>query len=283
MSLAYLNGNFLPLAEANVSALDRGFLFGDGVYEVIPVYNNKLFRLDAHLERLKNSLNSIQITPLLSDEDYTRIFHTLIEKNADIGNNQVIYLQVTRGADSFRHHNIPESIKPTVFACTKSLIKHTPSQLAEGKSAIICDDTRWARCDIKSTSLLANVLLNQLAKDQGAEEAILLSNGQVTEGASSNVFIVKNGIIMTPPLSNDILGGITRDVVIEAALQLGTPFRECTITRSELCRADEVWITSSTREITPIIKLDDRAVSDGSVGTLWPIMIEQYQHVIEGL
>lgn len=283
MSTAYLNGTYLPLAKANVSALDRGFLFGDGIYEVIPVYNGKLFRLETHLERLNRSLRSIQIAPELDDQDYATLFHTLIEKNAELGPNQVIYLQVTRGADTFRHHNIPNHIKPTVFACSKPLALHDPSQLRQGKTAIVCDDIRWHRCDIKATSLLANILLNQMAKEQQAEEAILLRDGYLTEGASSNVFIVKDGMIMTPPLSNDILGGVTRDVVIDLALQHGIPLRECAITRADLFRADEVWISSSTREIFPITQLNDRAVSDGTVGPLWSVMIAHYQRFIETL
>lgn len=281
--IVYLNGEYLPITEAKISVLDRGFLFADGIYEVMPVYNQQLFRLEQHLQRLHNSLEALQIPSPVTDAEYETIFNTLLMRNAHNGYHQVLYLQVTRGAETKRHHNIPTDTHPTLFVKTAPLPKHDHDTLMLGKRAMVLDDIRWARCDIKSISLLANVILNNQAKQNDCEEAILIRDGLVTEGASSNVFMVKNETIITPPLSPFILGGITRDMVIELAAQYSIPFQEKDITKEALFDADEVWITSSTREIFPIISLDGHPVGDGTVGPMWQAMINHLHQFISTL
>lgn len=276
MKTVYLNGEFLPLSEAKISVLDRGFLFGDGIYEVIPVYNNKIFRLKEHFKRLANSLKNINLTMPLSEAEFTKVFETLIEKNSDLGPQQVIYLQITRGADGLRAHDIPTHLKPTIFAQTSQRPTHEKTELNGGKKAITLNDIRWQNCFIKATSLLPNILLNQQAKDADACEAILLRDGMLTEGASSNIFIVKNNVVYTPPLSNNILGGITRDLVIQLAKENDITVEEKQITEQELRDADEVWVSSSMRELFPITTLDNKPVGNGKSGPIWSKMYDYY-------
>lgn len=269
MSIVYLNGNYLPMEQATVSVMDRGFLFGDGIYEVIPVYHGKIFHLDAHFRRLQNSLAAIQMQPPLSQEALLTLCNRLLADNKHLGSEQVIYLQITRGADSDRHHDIPTNIPPTVFVKTSKRPDYPFDELAKGKHAITLTDTRWQNCYIKAISLLPNILLNQQAKDAGACDAILLRDGFVTEGASSNVFIVRDNVLITPPLSKHILGGITRDVVINISKAIGIRVAEKMISEAELMAADEVWITSSTREIFPIVTLNDTTIGVGKPGSVW--------------
>lgn len=271
----YLNGDFLPLADAKVSVLDRGFLFGDGVYEVIPVYGGQCFRLQEHLRRLDQSLASIRMVSPLSDTEWEQIFNHLINGADD----QYIYLQVTRGAASKRDHAIPAGIAPTVFAMC-SLIAPIP---VEGIKAVTVPDVRWHRCDIKAITLLANVLLRQEAVEHGAAEAILVRDGVVTEGAASNVFIVKDGVIITPPKGPEILPGITRDLVVELARKNEIPIAERSFSIGELVTAEEIWMTSSTREILPVVELDEKPVSNGKPGPVWQKMIAIYQEYKEVL
>lgn len=273
--IVYLNGQFLPLGEAKVSVLDRGFLFGDGVYEVIPVYGGKPFRLAEHLERLDNSLAGIRMTSPLTAEQWSELFGRLISGDHD----QSIYLQITRGAAPKRDHAFPKGIAPTVFAmCTP--IAPIP---ASGARAVTVPDIRWDWCHIKAVTLLANVLLRQQAVDQGCAEAILIRDGQAIEGAASNLFVVTDGILATPPKGNRILPGITRDLVVELARANGVPYQERDIAVEELTRAEEVWVTSSTREILPIVELDGRAVAAGVPGPVWNRMNRLYQAFKETL
>lgn len=266
----YLNGTFLPLNEAKVSVLDRGFLFGDGVYEVIPVYGGKAFRLEEHLRRLDRSLEGIRMASPLSDSEWADIFARLIDGPAD----QYIYLQVTRGAQPKRDHAIPAEIEPTVFVMC-SPIAPIP---AEGIRAVTVPDIRWHWCHIKAITLLSNVLLRQEAVDRGAAEAILVrEGGLVTEGAASNIFIVKDGVVITPPKGNEILPGITRDLVLELAPVHDVPSEERDFTLDELRAADEIWMTSSTREILPVIELDGAPVGQGRPGPVWQKMQGHYQ------
>jgi D-alanine transaminase len=256
----YLNGRYLPIEGAQISVLDRGFLFGDGVYEVIPAYGGRLFEFAAHMARLDNSLAAVQIGNPHSMEEWRGIFAPLLEDGAD----QYIYLQITRGAAPKRDHLFPENVAPTVFAMS-SPIPLYPEREA-GIKAVCLEDSRWQHCHVKAITLLANVLLRQEASEHGGAEAILVKNGFVTEGSSSNVFAVLNGTLITPPLGHNILPGITREVVLKIAEANHISCREQPIAIDDLKHADEIWIVSSIREIVPVVELDDRLVGGGKPG-----------------
>jgi D-alanine transaminase len=275
MSVAYLNGDFLPLEDARVSVLDRGFLFGDGIYEVIPVYGGRLFRLARHLARLRNSLDGVRIDNPLTDPHWETMLVELVARNA--GGDQAVYLKVTRGADRKRDHGFPSGVRPTVFAMSSPMPAPRDPALESGVSAITLADIRWKLCNIKAITLLPNVLLRQQAIDAGSVEAILINNGYAIEGAASNVFIVKNGLITTPALSSALLPGITRDLILELAAGNAMPYREADVPEADLHTADEIWLTSSTREISPVVTLDERPVGDGRPGPVWKKMIGLYQ------
>ncbi len=277
MSIAYLNGNFMPLDEARISPLDRGFLFADGVYEVIPAYRGKLFRLAEHLDRLDASLAAIELPNPLPRTDWTILFNSLIEQNGS--GNIYIYLQVTRGAAAKRDHAFPvPPVAPTIFAMTGQIA--TPAadmpDTTTGVAAITLDDIRWSRCDIKSVALLANVLMRQQAVSEGASEAILIRDGFATEGSASNFFIVKCGVIVTPPKSHLILPGITRDLLVELAREHGMPVEEKEVTEVELKSAEELWISSSTREVVPVTRLNGHPINSGKPGPVWKQMARHY-------
>jgi len=265
MDKVYLNGEYLPLAEAKVSVLDRGFLFGDGVYEVIPAYAGRFFRLEDHITRLNNSLHGIRLPLNYSVAEWQAILQPLL----DSGKNQCIYLQITRGAASKREHGFPENIKPTLFAMSSDV--QPMAGKAGGIKAITLDDIRWQLCNIKAITLLPNILLRQTALDHGCAEAILVKNGYVIEGAASNVFAVIDGELTTPPKSNEILPGITRDLILELAQANGIPYREDIIALEALQAASEVWV-SFTQEIVPVIELDGKTVGDGKPGPFWQRM-----------
>jgi D-alanine transaminase len=261
----YLNGEFLPLSEAKVSVLDRGFTFGDGVYEVIPVYAGNIFRLDEHLDRLANSLSGLDIRFNYSRDSLIGILGELVRKNPAPGDQQ-LYLQVTRGVTD-RDHAYDNRVTPTFFAMCKPIIRR---DLSGGVKAITHEDIRWKYCHIKSTALLASVLLKKLARDAGnCQEAILVRDGMVTEGASSNVFAVKDGIIKTPSQDNNVLPGITRDLLVELLRKDGHECRETYVSEAELRQADEVWITGSIIEVVPVISLDGAAIGTGGPGPYW--------------
>ena len=275
MPVAYLNGDFQPLQEARVSVLDRGFLFGDGIYEVIPVYGGRLFRLSRHLARLRNSLDGVRIGNPLTDAQWETLLTELVTRNG--GGDQAVYLKVTRGADSRRDHAFPTGIAPTVFAMSSPLpVPRDPGSVS-GVAAITLADIRWKLCNIKAITLLPNVLMRQQAIDAGSVEAILINDGYAIEGAASNLFLVRHGVILTPPLSNALLPGITRGLILELAAGNAMPYREAAIPETDLHAADEIWLTSSTREISPVILLDDRPVGDGRPGPQWQKMMGLYQ------
>lgn len=280
MSLAYLNGDYVDLANARVSVLDRGFLFADGVYEVIPVYRGKIFEFQAHLIRLQKSLDALSITFDVEAAQIENIIDRLLKTNQHAGHAK-IYLQITRGAGPDRKHSFNTELKPTLFVYSSDLVLRNIKQLTIGEKAILEPDIRWDRCDIKSISLLPNILLTQKAQHQGANEAILYRNDYITEGASSNVYCVKNQIIYTPALSHQILGGITRQVVLELARKNTIKVQETDISVDFLKQADEIWISSATREILPITQLDDQVINHGQAGKLWQQMISHYHHYIE--
>ncbi len=263
MTIAYLNGDFIPLDQAQISPLDRGFLFGDGVYEAIPVYEGNLFRLDQHLQRLEQSLAATRIPNPLSLQEWRKMLCELVKCNG--AGEQFVYFQVTRGVAPRTHH-FPAETSASIFAMTN---KRSARPLITPVAAITRQDNRWSRCDIKSISLIANAMLRQEAVELGATEAILIREGRVTEGAASNVFVVKNGVVMTPPKGPHLLAGVTRDLVIELLGKQGIRVLEETVSESMLSLADEVWITSSSLEITPVITLDGKVAGKGVPGTIW--------------
>jgi D-alanine transaminase len=275
MTTAYLNGTFLPLEDASVPVMDRGFLFGDGVYEVIPVYAGRLFRLAHHLQRLRNSLQAVHIDNPLADSDWETMLTELVNRNAIP--DQAVYLQVTRGVAAQRDHAFPADTQPTLFAMSTPMTASADIDSIAGATAITLPDVRWKLCNIKAITLLPNVMLRQQAVDAGAVEAILIKDGYAIEGAASNVFIVKNDLLITPPNGPALLPGITRDLIIELAANHAMPFREADITEAELFAADEIWLSSSTREISPVTLLDDTVISAGKPGPLWKRMITLYQ------
>lgn len=263
----YLNGQFINLSDARISVLDRGFLFADGVYEVIPAYAGKAFRLQQHLDRLNSSLAEIRMQPVMNDQQWREIIEQLLHTRSDT--DQAIYIQVTRGASDSRDHQLPEQYQPTIFVMCQSIVPKSLQKLAKGINAITLDDIRWDWCHIKSVALLGNILLKQEASDQACTEAILLREGYATEGSASNLFIVKNNQLITPPKSHNLLPGITRDLVIELAREEGITCLEEEISERQLAQADEIWLTSSTREVMPVIELNRQTVGDGKPGKLW--------------
>ncbi len=272
----YFNGQFLPLAQAGVCPLDRGFLYGDGVYEVIPVYSRQAFRIDEHLKRLQATLDGIRLSNPLALADWKKVALTLIESAP--WEDQSIYLQVTRGADDKRDHAFPPaSVPATVFAFASPLVTPTPAVRAAGVAAITVPDQRWARCDLKVISLLANVLARQAAVEQGCAEALLIRDGLMKEGAASNIFVVKDGLLLAPPKTQLMLPGITYDVILELAKQHQHPLEVREISETELRAADEVWMTSSTKEVLAITTLDGEAVGDGKPGPVGERMWQWYQ------
>lgn len=277
MSVAYLNGSFLPLEEARISPLDRGFLFADGVYEVIPYYDGVSFGLEGHLVRLLRSLSEIRIPLNTTIAEWKELLDELVAKNG--GGNLSVYLQITRGAYETRNHSFPAEINPTVFAMVSPIASPLAADATKTKgiTAITVADTRWSRCDIKSISLLPNILLKQQAEDAGAQEAILIRDNHITECAAANVFAVKNGTIYTPIKDDHILGGITRDIIIELAREHQMPLKEIVMTQAFLEEAEEIWVSSSTREVVPIIELNGYPVGSGHPGKLWQVMVKYYQ------
>ena len=273
--VVYINGEYLPQSQATVSVLDRGFLFGDGVYEVIPVFAGKPLRLTEHLDRLQRSMHRVSLKNPLTQPEWEEIFQRLLESNP--GGDRSIYLQVTRGAAPIRDLSFSADIEPTVFVMVNDIKPVDYAKLEKGIEAITVDDFRWKACDIKSVSLIANVMIRLSANEQNVVDAIMVRGGLVTEGTASNIFVVHNGIISTPPKSDCLLPGITRDLVIELALANGLTVEERDIKQDELETADEIWLTSSTREIAPVVKLDNRVVGDGVAGDYWKKIIALYQ------
>ncbi len=273
--IVYINGEYLPQSRASVSVLDRGFLFGDGVYEVIPVFADKPLRLTEHLDRLQRSMNRVSLKSPLMQQEWEEIFQVLLERNP--GGDRSIYLQVTRGAAPVRDLSFIADIEPTVFVMVNDIKPVDYAKLENGIEAITVEDFRWKACDIKSVSLIANVMIRLQANEQNVMDAVMVRDGLVTEGTASNIFLVNNGIITTPPKSDCLLPGITRDLVIELALANGFKVEEREIKQDELESADEIWLTSSTREIAPVVKLDKHVVGDGVAGECWKKIIALYQ------
>lgn len=272
--MVFLNGEFIKKNQAHISVMDRGFLFGDGVYEVIPVYNNNIFRLNAHLLRLQTSLDSVKIKNPYNPKEWGNILSKLLGFYND--QEQSIYLQISRGVSSKRKHSFSD-LTPTVYIESNPLLTKTKQALKAGFSAITQPDIRWHRCDIKSTSLLPNIMYSQHAKERNVEEVILYRDNQVTEGATSNVFMIKNGTLFTHPTGVHILSGITRDLVLESARACHIPIKEVSFSMDELNAADELWISSSTREVMPITQVDDKSINHGNIGNTWGCVYDYYQ------
>jgi D-alanine transaminase len=278
LPICYLNGAYLPLADARVSPLDRAFLFGDAVYEVVPVYAARPFRLAQHLERLDRSLGGIRMPAPLPRKRWGEICQELVSRNG--AREASLYIQVTRGAEFGRNHAWPEDLQPTVFAYCTELAPLPPTLLAQGVAAVTAADTRWARRDIKSTALLANILLKKLGADAGAYETIMLENGELTEGSSTTVHVVQDGAIATPPNGHHILPGTTRDVVTELADRLGLRHASSTVSEARLRDADEIWLAFSTRGLLPVTTLDGARVGTGRPGPLFNRMFAAFNDYI---
>lgn len=271
MNIAFLNGTYLPLEEAKISPLDRGFLFGDGIYEVVPSYAGKMVGFAPHIERMNNGLTAIGIDLGWSQSDWADLCAQLIEKNG--AGNLGIYLQVSRGADSKRFHGFPENVTPTVFAFAFNIAPPPVADkaLAKKYTASTARDLRWERCQIKSTALLGNVLHFQQGQEQGNDETLLFNaDNQLTEASSCNAYIVKDGVVITPPLDNQLLPGITRQLLLDILRRDGgITVEERTVSMDEVRNADEVWITSSSKEIGAVVEIDGVPVGNGEIGDIW--------------
>lgn len=273
MTTAYLNGEFLPLQEARISPLDRGFLFGDGIYEVVPSYGGRMVGFKQHFARMEKGLALVEIASGLAESDTREICQRLIDNNREaLGENIGVYLHVSRGADTRRFHAYPDDVTPTIFAFAFALSAPAVADRHKhpGAKVAITEDLRWQRCHIKSTALLGNVMHFQQGYREGNAETVLFNEArEITEASSSNVFIVKDGEVLTPPLDNQLLPGITRLLVLECLQKAGIPYRETSFTVDELYAADEVWLTSSGKEIMPIVKVGENVIADGKAGPVW--------------
>jgi D-alanine transaminase len=262
----YLNGQFLPLEEAKVSVLDRGFIYGDGVYELVPVYGRRPYRLRQHLARLQRSLDGIRLANPHIDAEWEAIIAGLIGRMAFA--DQGVYLQVTRGAAK-RDHAFPAGVAPTVFMMSNPLALPSREQIERGVAVVTAADERWLHCDLKTISLLGNVLARQLAVDAGATETVLFRNGYLTEASASNVLLVRDGVIVAPPKDNQILPGITYDVAFELAREGGLPIQVRPVPKDEALAADEMWLSSSTKEVLAVTSLDGRPFGGGKPGPVF--------------
>lgn len=272
----YLNGAFMPVEEAKVSVLDRGFIFGDGVYEVIPVYSRHPFRLAEHLKRLQHSLDGIKLKNPHSESEWTNILSEIIKRNAP--DDQYLYLHVTRGVAK-RDHAFPDPpVPPTVFVLSNPLTTPPADLVQNGVTCIAIVDNRWLRCDIKAIALLPNVLLRQAAIEAGCAESILLRDDAfLTEGSASNIFVVKNGKLLAPPKDNLMLPGITYDIILELAAANGIPHEVRRISKEEVFSADELLLTSSTREVLAITALNGKTIGNGKPGPMFANLYKLYQ------
>jgi len=272
-NIVFLDGHFMPMSEAKISPMDRGFLFGDGIYEVVPSYDAKLVGFGLHIERMQNGLDAIGIKLNMGLNDWRDIAQTLIKKNgrANLG----LYFHVSRGADVKRFHAYPENIEPTVFAYAFDIpaAPFADKQSANPYRVASTEDLRWKRCQIKSTSLLGNVMHFQQGQDAGVHETILYNqHNELTEASACNVFIVKNEVVITPPLDNQLLPGITRKMLLDILRKDGTlQIQERVISMNEVHDADELWLTSSSKEIAPVVELDGQPVGNGKIGDIWQL------------
>jgi D-alanine transaminase len=272
--IVYLNGQFLPIEDAKVPVLDRGFIYGDGVYELIPVYKRRPFRLPQHLARLQHSLDGIRLANPHSETEWASIVSEVIARQPF--DDQGVYFQVTRGVAK-RDHSFPAGVAPTVFMMSNPLVTPTAEQVERGVAVVTADDNRWQRCDLKTISLLGNVLMRQLAADAGAVETVMFRDGNLTEASASNVLVVIRGAIVAPPKGHQILPGITYGAVYEFAREAGMPFEMRSVSRAEVQVADEMWLSSSTKEVIAVTTMNGRPFSAGVPGPLFRKMYALFQ------
>jgi D-alanine transaminase len=270
----YLNGEFVAAEEARVSVFDRGMIFGDGIYEVIPAYGGAPFRWSQHLKRLNGNLAAVGIPSPFTRAEWERVLTELTREGG--GRDQYVYLQVTRGVAP-RDHAFPPDARPTVFAYSQILPVVPREQIEQGVGVVTAADYRWLRCDLKTTSLIANVLLRQHAKERGVMETVLIRDGLVTEGAATNIFAVIGGVVRTAPHGPEILPGITRDLVVELLRRHAIAYEERAFAGTEMRAAGEVWLTSSTKEILPITRIDGAPVGDGRPGPVFERALALFQ------
>jgi len=270
----FLNGKFMPIEEAKVPVLDRGFIFGDGIYELVPVYSRAPFRLEGHLARMERSLSEVKIANPYSRAEWTRIIEQVIEKQSF--DDQGVYWQITRGVAK-RDHAFPKNVQPTVFMMSNPLVNPSKEVVENGGKAVTAPDFRWHRCDLKTISLIGNCMLRQLSAEEAAIETILFREGKLTEASASNVYIVRNGVIATPPKDNLILPGITLDVVFDIVKRGNLPMEVREITQAEVFAADEVWVSSSSKEIVAIVDLDGKTIGTGKPGPVFRKAWQLYQ------
>ena len=276
----FLNGEFMPIEEAKISPLDRGFIFGDGVYEVIPYYSGRGLRAVEHLKRLQRSMDELQIDNPYPISQWETLLNSLIEKNG--GGNIGVYIQVTRGVAK-RDFSPPKGLKQTVFMMVNPLATPKAEIYENGIACVSLDDNRWLRCHIKATALLGAVMLKHEGNQAGADEVVLFRDGYLTESSASNIAAVKNGVILCPPMDNLILPGITYELMIELARKNSMPLEIRRVLRREVEQADELWITSSTKEVVPIVKLDDKPIGDGKPGPMFRKMRQLFEEYKRGL
>jgi len=275
MDRVYLNGRFVPREEACIPVTDRGLLFADSVYEVIPAYAGVPFRAQQHLDRLQRSLAAVRLPDPMSREQWLQMIGTLCQGCPS--RDQSIYIQVTRGSYPTRALRLPAQAEPNVIAFVSPIPERDPRIAREGLKAITIEDIRWHRCDIKSTNLLANILAQAQALEKQADDAIFIRDGIAKEGTASNLFIVLDGLLLTPPNSDELLAGVTRDLVMELAAEAGIAHAEASIAEADLYAAEEIWLSSSTREVAPLVRLNDHTVGDGRPGRHWQRMDQLYQ------
>lgn len=280
LPFAYLHATtvaagFVPIGEARLSPLDRGFLFGDAVYEVMPVYGGRVFALGRHLKRLARSLGEVGITDPYSAEHWGSLIEGLVVRNG--GGDQLVYLQVSRGTDAGRDHRLPKALGPTVFMMASPYTPPTAESFAGGGKAFTQEDIRWGRCDIKTTLLLPNCMARSAADAQGGVEAVLTRGGRAVEGTTSTLYIGKAGVLITPPLTNEILPGVTREVLLELARAAKLKVEERDIPIAELFAADEVMFSNTSCELRPITEVDGKRIGDGKPGKVWRALFEAFQ------
>ncbi|NYT64607.1 D-amino acid aminotransferase [Alcaligenaceae bacterium] len=279
-SIVYLNGDYLRLGDAQVSVLDRGFIFGDGIYDVVPAYNGKPFRMDGHLARLERSLASIGIETGMQRQDWETLVQGMLQRSG-LG-DCMVYIQVTRGVAK-RDHAFPEGVKPTVFCMVSPFVRPTQALRQQGLSAVGMEDVRWLRCEIKSISLLGNVLAKQYAVDAGVDDVLQFRDGNLTEGSAANIWVVKDGVLLAPPRNNLILEGIRYGLMEELAQAAGIQFTARPISRQEVENADELMLSSATKELLPITSYDGHPVGSGQPGSVYAALRQGYDDAIEKL
>lgn len=284
MTTAFLNGEYLPLTEAKISPMDRGFLFGDGIYEVIPCHQGKPIGFDAHMERMQQGLEALSISSGMKKEDWLKVVKALVEKNTSfIPSGYIgIYLHVSRGADTRRFHAYPKDISPTLFAFAFEMAAPPVAdrQKVRPLRVSLAQDKRWQRCNIKSTSLLGNVMHYQHSYETGLDETILYNaNEEITEASSCNVFAVIDGVVVTPPLDHQLLPGVTRKIALKAFMDASIECHERVITLSELKSAEEVWLTSASKEISPVVEIENEKVADGLPGPRWLEALQAFERI----